>query len=122
MKVSAATPEVRSTAAAAQIATGQVVLMGNYARETVEALERIGAQDSADRLQNSFAVFKTENPPTVTEERQSLLDTIDDSESQRLQTLSTSLIESLGNLDSLLAQFIEKNNLQFELEYRNIVH
>jgi len=92
---------------------------GNHADETAFALEKIGAQDAADRLRDSFAVFKTDSPPTVTEERQSLLDTIDESESQKLQELSTSLIDSLKELESLLSQHIEQNNLQFDSDESN---
>lgn len=79
---------------------------GDFATETVNALEEIGAAHTAEIVRQANALFESGEPPRDCEEREEALETIRDDHEDDLDTLNTAFYEYQDNLSELLHAFV----------------
>ena len=82
---------------------------GDFAIETVNALEEIGAAHTAEIVRRANGLFDGAKPPKDRDEREEALETIRDDHEDDLEQLDSAFYEYKDNLSELLHAFVMKH-------------
>lgn len=84
---------------------------GELATETVASLKEIGANETASIVEAANSNFPNSSPPKDREERQVLLEKLENSGTLKLDSLETDFYEYPSDLTELMYQYMLKNGL-----------
>ena len=87
---------------------------GEYAHETLKALEEIKANQMAEILNSAIKEFPTLPIPKDTEQRRELMEDIPDSISDTWDKLDDEFYEYPENLTELVIEYVRANKKEFE--------
>ena len=86
---------------------------GNFAHKTVLSLKTIGANKTADILQNAINQFPNSNVPEDRTERQEVLEQIQETADQAWEELDQMFFSYEDDLNTLNIEFVRKNKDKF---------
>jgi len=87
---------------------------GNYANETIDALNKIGANKTAEIVEKANSEFKNGTVPKDRVERQNELELIEEKAEENWNKCDYEFYEYQDNLTELLIAFVYKNKADFE--------
>ncbi len=87
---------------------------GEYAHETLKALEEIKAYQMAEILNNAIKAFPTLPIPKDTEQRRELMEDISENISETWDKLDDKFYEYPENLAGLVIEYVKVNKREFE--------
>ena len=87
---------------------------GEYAYETLKALEEINANQTAKILNSAIKAFPTLPVPKDTEQRRELMEDIPDNISENWDKLDDEFYEYPENLAGLVIEYVKTNKKEFE--------
>ncbi|MCC4213200.1 DMP19 family protein [Leeuwenhoekiella parthenopeia] len=87
---------------------------GEYAYETLKALEEIKANQTAKILNSAIKTFPTLPVPKDTEQRRELMEDIPDNISETWDKLDDEFYEYPENLAGLVIEYVKTNKKEFE--------
>ena len=87
---------------------------GNYAHETVTALEEIGAQKTSDLLKKAISVFPDGDVPKDREKRREVMEEIEDDSEDTWNELDDKFYEYEDDIPSLILSYIRSNRKEFK--------
>ena len=86
--------------------------LGNFAGETVAALEEIGAFQAAVLIRRANSLFPGGTPPTAQDERREVLWSLDEESLQAIDALGSKYLLSRDNVDAKLQRFGEAHEAE----------
>lgn len=87
---------------------------GDYAHESVDALQAIGAEATADLLQKAIEQFPNGRVPKDEDERTAVLDQIDETAEDAWNNLDDEFYEYTDNIAALLLEYVRNNRAEFK--------
>ena len=88
---------------------------GEYAHETLDALERIKATKTADILNEAIRSFPLLPVPKCTGTRRELLEDLPESVSGKWEDLDDEFYEHSESLEGLIIDYVKRNKENFDL-------
>ena len=86
---------------------------GNYAHETIKSLQTIGANTTADLLQNAIDQFPDHKVPKNRDERMELVKSNEEKANEVWEELNQKFYQYTDNLNDLNINYIKKNRNEF---------
>ena len=83
---------------------------GDFANQVVSSLHRIGAAETADIVKAALANFPNSAPPTNRDERQNILEALEESGTLKLDSLDTEFYEYPCDLTELMYQYLSEQD------------
>lgn len=83
---------------------------GDFANQVVTSLHKIEAVETADIVKAALANFPRSTPPTNRDERQNILETLEESGTLKLDSLDAEFYECPCDLIELMYQYISEQN------------
>jgi hypothetical protein len=83
---------------------------GDFANQVVSSLHKIGAEETAYIVKAALANFPNSTPPTNRDERQNILEILDESGALKLDSLDTEFYECPCDLTELMYQYLSEQD------------